>query len=619
MLLQRLVEYTRTSNAALDGDELPPFYGYKPVRWILDIAADGSLARPDGLSNTSDKSDPERRFGVRRAVPAITRTVGISPAIAVDNIEYVLGWEADGAKPDRVAKQHQAFRDLHHDWATRDPDGPAPAIVAFYRDGHNLRLRESEGWGRGDLVAFRVGGEFAHETPSAARYWASVAEGRKGSGQSGLCLVCGSVQPLLKTIPQQVPQRWLPGATQGASLVSINEAVHGYELQKFLTHTPICSECGLKFMSGLTGLLSNQEHSTSFSGQNVRLAWWVLGGSTFNPMGPLDQPNVARIQGLLGGPASGKTDPVDDLSTYCSVTVGGNVARVVVRDWVEMPLPRVKENIKLWFDDHEIVDYWTGEVILVRLLQLARVAGRWQSGRGSAAGTWARFGASGEDRPLDTFQGLLRAALLGRALPPKLLNHVINRIRADGRVDTARVALIRLALRRRPDLLPDERERLTPTLNNDKNDPAYLSGRVFAVLDDLQRTVFQVAKQPLNTTFAERYFGRAITNPQVVLVSGRRTATAWLRRLRGPLKRPSWAVAYEHRLDDLFSRLGENGGIPSGAILSQKAEFILGYHQQRAEMRAERIAAANNKAKSDLPPPLDEAAPVTEATEGDPA
>jgi CRISPR-associated protein Csd1 len=619
MLLRRLVDFADAQAETGENDELPAFYGYKPVRWIVDIAGDGRLAGPPRLTDTANRDDRERRFGVPRVVPAITRTVGISPAVAVDNVEYVFGWVAEGAKPDRVAKQHQAFRDLHHDWAAKDPAGPAAAIVAFYRDGHDRRVTQRAGWGRGDLVAFRVDGVFAHETSSAIGYWAGVAEGRKGSGTSGLCLVCGQRRPLLKTIPQQVPQRWLPGATQGASLVSVNEAVHGYELQKFLAHTPICSDCGLKFMSGLTGLLSDPGHSTALSGQNARLAWWVRGGAKFDPMGILDDPNPARIQGMLGRPVDGDRARIEDLSTYCSVTVGGNVARVVVRDWVEMPLPKLKANINDWCDDHEIVDYWSGEVTAVRLVQLARASGRWQSGRGGSTGTWAKFGASGEDRPPDTFHGLLRAALLKRALPPKLLNHVINRIRIDGRIDTARVALVRLGLRRHPGLPPTDRERLTPTLDDDRTTPAYVSGRIFAVLDDLQRTVFQVARQPLNTSYAERYLGRAITNPRVVLVAGERTATAWLRRLRGPLRRPAWATAYQNRLDELYSRLDpNNGGIPSAAVLTQKAEFILGYHQQRAALRTERIAAARNRAKTDLPP-LDEQPETTAETEGDAA
>src|SRR5262249_8520876 len=151
------------------------------------------------------------------------------------------------AKPERVAQQHDAFRELTERWAdATGPDDPAHAVAAFYRHGHHSRVEQPPGWSRSDLVAFRVAGAFAAGTETAQRFWASVAAGRKGLGTTGLCLVCGRVADLLKTIPQQIPQRWLPGATQGASLISVNESTHGFELQKFLGHTPICIDCGLK-------------------------------------------------------------------------------------------------------------------------------------------------------------------------------------------------------------------------------------------------------------------------------------------------------------------------------------------------------------------------------------
>ncbi|MFV2104801.1 type I-C CRISPR-associated protein Cas8c/Csd1 [Micromonospora sp. LOL_024] len=608
MLLQRLVEYADTSE-----DVIPAFYARKPVRWSLDI--DGNGVPRGGFVSTADKDDPQRRFGTPRLVPAVTRTVGISPALAVDNGEYVFGWLSEGAKPERVAKQHDAFRALIAEWAAAEPDGLGPAIVAFYRDGHAATLQPPADWSRGDLIGLSVDSVYAADTGAARQYWAGVAGDRKGSGRSGLCLVCGQVQPLLKTVPQQIPRRWVPGATQSASLVSMNEAVHGYELQKFLTNTPICADCGLKFMTAMTDLLSNPAHSTALSGQNARLAWWVLGGSTFDPWSTVEQLDPTQIRNLLAGPAGGTEATVDELSRYCSVTVGGNVARVVVRDWVEQPISRVKENIRAWFDDHTMVDAWTGDVATVKVSQLARAAGRFEAGRNGGPGTWTNFGGKGEQRPPDVFHRLLGAALLRRPLPPKMLNHVINRIRIDGRLDAARAALIRLALRRHPNLPEHERERLTPTLNVEHKQPAYVSGRIFAVMDDLQRTVFRVADQKLNTTFAERYFGRAIDNPQVVIVSGRRNVQAWLKRLRGPLHRPNWSEAYERRLDDLFIQLD---AIPTGAVLADKAQFILGYHQQRAEMRTERLAAAANKKKTDLPIEPADVAPST-IDEGDDA
>ncbi|MFG1886008.1 type I-C CRISPR-associated protein Cas8c/Csd1 [Micromonospora sp. NPDC049102] len=611
MLLQRLVEYAESS-----GEVTPPFYGRKPVRFLLYIAADGTPANVE-LVDFADPGTPGQRFGIERWMPNVTRTVGVAPTLAADTVEYVLGWVAEDGKADRVAKQHTAFRELIRDWAAAEPDGPAPAIAAFYAGGHSSKVVTDGTWSRADMVAFVVDGQIATEHESAKRYWAGVAAGRKGLGRAGYCLVCGQVRDLLKTIPQQIPRRWLPGATQSASLVSVNEASHGYELTKLLAHTPICVTCGLTFMSSLTTVLSDERHSTALPGQNARLAWWLVGGSRFDPMAPLDAPDLEDARALLTTPHDGIDPGDDDLSTFCSVTVGGNVARVVIRDWVEMPLPRVKGHIRSWIDDHEIAD-WSGEVTQVRLTQLVRAAGRWQVGRGGAPGSWVKLGARGEDRPPGLQHALLRAALLDSPLPPRLLTHVLNRIRTDGRVDPARAALIRLGLRRRSRRLDDpesrtaEFERLTPTLNLDNNDPAYLSGRAFAVLDDLQQTVFRAANQPLNTTFAERYMGRAITNPRVVLVNGQRTSTAWLRRLRGPLRKPGWARAYANRLDDIFAQIDTSrDSIPSTAVLAQKAQFVLGFHQQRAAMRAERIEAAAKKKNTDLPPASDDQ-PTTE-------
>ncbi|MFI7598290.1 type I-C CRISPR-associated protein Cas8c/Csd1 [Actinoplanes sp. NPDC049681] len=584
MLLQRLVQYADAST-----DSVPAFYARKPVRWLLDLHPDGSVAGQ--LIDTADPTDRTRKFGTARLVPAVTRTGGVSPTLAVDTPEYVFGWEGEASKPDRVAKQHAAFRDLIFAWeqADDDPAGPAHTIAEFYRRHHDADVDQPPGWTRGDLVAFRVGQTVACGTDTATRFWAIVAGARKGSGRVGLCLVCGQPRPLLNTIPQQIPRRWLPGASNNASLVSINEAVHGYGLKKELVHTPVCTDCALKFTSALTDLLSDPQHSVAYPGQNVRLAWWIVGGSDYDPWGTLEQPNDADVARLLTDVHRGAQPTLDDTSTFCSLTVGGNVARVMVRDWVQMPLPQLKQHIAAWLDDHEIADAFTGEVTRIPLRHLARVTGRWDRRRG----VWADFGARGEDRPDGVHRALLAAAVLGRPLPPRLLVHLIHRIRADGRVDTARAALIRLSLRRHPRIPAADREALMPTLNTDNPSPAYLAGRVFAVLEDLQGANARAYGQDINTTFADRYFSRAVTSPLTALVAGRRDARAWLKRLRRA--KPAAASAYEQRLDALFDQLADAGGIPASTVAVHQAAFILGYHQERAASTARRRAAKKAK------------------------
>jgi CRISPR-associated protein Csd1 len=599
MLLTRLVEYAAAQAAESGATAVPPYYKPQRVRWVLELNAGGSLAS-DILTPLAVPDDPERKNGTEFMVPSITKTSGIAPRIAVDTPEYLFGWVPDGGKPERVHGAHIAFCELTAEWAAADPGGPAVALHRFLSGGHIGSLTKPESWSRGDLVAVRIHGEttgFLHDADSAHRFWGAVASARKGSGTQGLCLVCGKPGELLKTIPQQLPARLVPKATQSVSLVSVNKATHGFGLDEQLVHTPICAECGLAAMGALESLLADQWKST-LAGQDTRLAWWVTGVADFD-LDPLDdpRPQPEQVAHMLGEAARGRPAGALDeaeLATFCAVAIGGNVSRVVVRDWIELPLKRIQDNLAGWFADHQMIDVWDAQPRYVGLGQLARVSGRWLEDRKS----YAKPGSSGEDRPEGIYQALLRAALLARPLPPKLLAHLVHRIRADGRVDTERAALIRLALVRRPGIATPEA--YMPTLNAANHHPAYLAGRIFSVLEDIQLSAARAGGDAApNVTFADRYFARAVTSPAVALVAGRRDARAWLKRLRRD--RPKWAAAAERRLDELFDQIAAAGGIPHGVVLADQGAFILGYHQQRAAFRAERAAANNTE-----PTPHDE-------------
>jgi CRISPR-associated protein Csd1 len=594
MLLTRLVEYAANATAGVP----PPYYKTQKIRWILELSADGSL-RSNELTPLAQPDDPARRNGVEHVVPSITKTSGIAPRIAVDTPEYLFGWASENGKPDRIRRAHEAFRELTAAWVAADPGSPAQALHEFLSEGHLQHLAQPGGWSRGDQVIVRVHGDpsvFLHETESAKRFWTSVAASRKESGTTGLCLVCGTVGELLRTVPQQLPARLVPQATQSASLVSVNKATHGFGLQEQLVHTPICARCGLAAMNALESLLNDQWKS-ALAGQDTRLAWWVTGGADFD-LDPLDdpRPRPEQVAEMVGGPAHARRPSLAPgvLAMFCAMAIGGNVSRVVVREWIEIPLHRIRANLGLWFADHEMIDAWEGEARYVGLGQMARVSGRWLSDRKS----YAQLGSSGEDRPAGVYQALLRAALLGTPLPPKLLAHLIHRIRADGRLGAERAALIRLALVRRPGI-PNP-EAYMPVLNPANHQPAYVAGRIFAVLEDIQLSAARAAGDDApNVTFTDRYFARAVTSPAVALVAGRRDARAWLKKLRRD--RPTWAMAAERRLDDLFDQIASDGGIPHGAVLADQAAFILGYHQQRAALRSSRSSGRTEPITEGVP------------------
>ncbi|HEY9471245.1 MAG TPA: type I-C CRISPR-associated protein Cas8c/Csd1 [Propionibacteriaceae bacterium] len=582
MLLTRLADYARVSKR-----DAPPYYKDKLVRYVLELNRDGTLASPR-LTSLANPAQPRMKNGVVHTVPSIVKTSGIAPTLAVDTCEYMFGWvDETTKKPQRVEQMHQRFRALVDQWVEMDPAGPGRALKQFYADGHVARLSPEPGWSRADVVAVRVAGRFLHATESAQRFWKSVAEGRKTSGRTGLCLVCGEPGALLQSIPQQVPMRLVPGATQSASLISVNKATHGFDLREQLVHTPICDTCGLLVMNALERLLDQQWTSTVV-GQGTRLAWWTTGSANFD-LGLLDEPPTPHeVAHVLSSAARGSAlgeDEARDWETFCALAVSGNVSRVVVREWIENPLPDIMHNLRKWFSDHEMIDGWSGETRQVGLGRMVYVAGRWARGKGGSSGSYAKLGASGADRPEGLYWGLMRSALLGAELPPKLLAHLVRRVRLDGRVDAERAALMRLALRRR--LSETERGLYMPVLNPENNEPAYLAGRIFAVLEDIQLSAARAnGDDPPNTTFADKYWGRAATSPAVALLAGSRNARAWLKRMRP--KKPAWAEAARQRLEDLSARLAQAGGPPHGSNLAEKSAFVLGYYQQCAELRSAR-------------------------------
>jgi CRISPR-associated protein Csd1 len=605
MLLQRLVEYAAEKGGG------PPFHRELEFSWQLDLDASGKPS-PMRLTQLVEPVERGRPRGVRHLAPAAVRTVGVAPQLAADDVQYVLGWGDAESRPERVAQCHAAFVELTKRWAASDSgldDPVAQAVWAFYRDGHLLQLQPGDGVTAKQRVMIAVDGLPAVRAPSVVPFWTAEVARRKGGTAAGVCLVCGRFGPLLDTVPGKVPSSLVPLATNDAALVSINESVFGYGLTTQLGSTPLCMACGDAITTGLRGVLESR-HSLSYGGQDSRIAWWVTGSCAGGDvMDLIYAPDPQRVNELFGAVQAGKQAAEIDPARFCSLAVGGNVARVVVRDWVEMPLFEFKENAAAWFADTEMVPRWRDGRRWHGLALLALCTGRWQR----RERTYARFAAKGANRPDGVQRDLLRAAVRGRPLPPSLLAHLVHRVCTDGHLDDPRAALLRLALTRlnKPDDIRGDTPGLAadppplagenkpmPSLDPSNTNPAYIAGRAFAVMASLQEVAHRVdsdrrpkateaddrqadkAKQQINATYTDRYFAGAVTNPCAAIVSGRKDAAAWLRKLRR--RNPGQAVNYDKRLTEIFDLLDAEPGIPGRTTLREQALFLIGYHHQRA-------------------------------------
>lgn len=620
MLLQRLVD-------RVNGDQVgePEFFRARAVRWQLALTADGGLASAE-LTDLADPSDKARKNGTIHQVPHTTRTVGVAPCLGADDIQYVLGWCDERSKPNRVQQCYASFARLAGAWAAAWPDDPAAAAVArFYANGDATKMARPERWTSKQLVLISVEGQPVTELPSLRRFWAAEVERRKASGpggstRQGLCLVCGREGTLLNTLPQLVPRRLVPLAGNDASLVSGNKRIHTYDFSEGLSTVPICVACGTRAVGSLQEVLAAPSSHLSYG--DSRLGWWMLGAPAFDLTSTLAVDDPESVRSLVervrrsGTWSDDPARPSLDAGRFCAVTVRGSAARVMIRDWIDMPLAALEANVAAWFADHAMDSGSPARGPYYPLWLLILSAGRWIPDRDGPSGRYADLSARNSGRPPDTGRQLLRAALLRAALPSSTLAHLVTRIRADGHVDALRAALLRLILTRSPN---HQMEVPMAGLDRDNRDPAYLAGRIFAVLEQIQqrssasdqgrkndadqgrKNNADAAVRQVNTSFTDRYFGGAVANPRIALIQGQQLAQAWLKKLNRT--QPGPASALRRQLTDLFDCFEATAGLPGQADLARQAAFVLGYHQQRADSRRRAMTATSTAAGELQPAP----------------
>ncbi|MGW2655649.1 type I-C CRISPR-associated protein Cas8c/Csd1 [Streptomyces sp. NPDC001478] len=581
MLLQRLTEY-----ADRLGDVLPAeYYRTKQIHWVLDIGKDGSATLRD-LRVSAKNRDQARTM----PVPYVQRSgTKVPPYMLVDTAEFVLGVPKADKKSqptdkarEEAGRRHAAYRDLALLWAQGRTDDPgAMALCSYFANGGPTVLHIPDEVEAKDTIAVMAATRWLHEEPTARSVWASVVRKRKGGANEshGLCLVCGTTAPLLATIPEPVKKGAVPttGGSNEGQLVSINKPAQGRDGKIQLLNTPICHQCGGRAMAVLNHLLASDKHKWPFRDDGV-MVWWTRQSDDESAMALLfgnapDPADIAHlINSLDNSPTPYTAQRVDD-DEFHALTLGLNNARLVVRDWIDIPLTDLKATVAAWYKDHGVYDGWNGTTRYVPLWLMALCCGRAQDGR---------YAKDSAPRGLEA--ELVHSALRRTPPPARTLPLLLQRIHADQQLDTARIALLRLILNRSS----NPKDHVMMTLDADCRDASYLCGRLFAVLEDIQSN----ALPDLNTTLRDKYFRTAATAPGATLTSLRVNANAHLKRLRRDKK--GAAASLERSLSELFALFTDD--MPRHLTPTQQGRFVMGYEHERAA-KWDRIRRAKEKSE----------------------
>jgi CRISPR-associated protein Csd1 len=557
MLLQRLKEY------ADQRMHMPPvLYNERPVRYIVELDAEGQLLNPRP-TDTADTSSPKTKRGQSHPVPDIQRAVGIKPLLLADKADYTLGIGNDDAKPERIAACHNAYLELLTRCAQQTEATEVEAVLHFLQETPAERLELPSDFDRGALITFRVEDTFVVDLPVVRAFWAAQHTPNEEVATMMQCIVCGEQRPVLARLQGKI--KGVPGGQMsGTSIISANAlAFESYGLEASLI-APTCADCGERFTKAVNHLLADQSSRIMLGG--AAFIFWTREDVGFDLLALLDKPVTDSVRLLFDSARSGKQSAHVDQTAFYATALSGSGARVVVRDWIDMTVGAVQTNLRRWFAWQRIVGAFGEELRPLSLFQLSMATVR-----------------DSKDLSPTTPRALLSTALTGTPPPMSLLYQAVRRNRAEQKVTPQRAALIKLVFASRQFM---QQEDAMAQLDPVNTSPAYLCGRLLAVLEDIQRAAIPGAK----ATIVDRFFGTASSAPASVFGRLMRGAQPHLSKLERD--NPNAYRALQRRMETVAAQIS---GFPRTLTLEEQGMFSLGYYHQRAQQRAETIAASERK------------------------
>jgi CRISPR-associated protein Csd1 len=361
----------------------------------------------------------------------------------------------------------------------------------------------------------------------------------------------------------------------------------GFEMGE---NAPVSEDAAAGYALGLNELLAGDD--THFNVGGITFCFWAEKNSAaVGAMGRmLNTAKPAVVADFMKSPFAGVERSVAKKDAFLSVALTANAGRVVVREWLRVPLDEAIENFRRWFAHLEITplgdgkdDADTGPYSLSRLAAaMVRVS-------------------KDLDRMSDAVALLYRAAWEGTAPPLRLLEPILSEFRSALVTDSSndpkypmnqsRFALLKLILTRhakKGGFMP------APYLC-ETDDAAYNLGRLLCILAALQDAAHDYKLE--GPGIVERYYGTASAAPANVFGVLWKLHVHHLRKLE---QGDGGGAAYRIRnqIADVvagFPPAGPNQPpqFPSTLTLEEQGRFALGFYQQMAaDRRAKREAIA---------------------------
>jgi len=556
--------------------------GFSPQQIAFRI-----ILHPDGrlfeFQDARVQSDKGKRVPVKMRAPGEAKPpgAGINPCFLWDNQTYLLGRQPEDKPAGFAQKRFEAFRDRHLALEKEIASPRFAAVCRFLEQWTPERLSEAE-YGILEEVGpgfgvFQVVGEAdpVHEDPAVLEWW-KKSQAKNDTSVEGQCLITGEISAITKLHPKI---KGIAGAqAAGASIVSFNDTAYESYGKTQGFNSPVGEEAAFRYGAALNNLLNGPQASRHRIriGDTACVFWTdkphmvedifaaIATGGDRAVEEAQDAGVRKKMEVFLKAVQQGRAAYSDlgsnpDETRFFLLGLAPNAARLSVRFFYQSTLGELLDHLHKHQRDLEIVREFEQPV-----------GKRWADPLSPAYWELLRETTRQGDDPSPLLGGaLMRAILEGSPYPEALLTGIIRRVQIERSINYLRAAAIKAVLTR------NHRLDIPVMLDPNNTNPAYLHGRLFAVLQKIQEEGgFEQTGRVPEKTIRDTYLASACATPASVFPRLLLLSTHHLRHLH-----PGRKVQFEQLVAEINWPL--TGNARRIHTLEEQGLFLLGYYHQR--------------------------------------
>lgn len=566
------------------GEVLPDGYSIVPVKYKVSLTEQGEIDEIVSCQEEVQVSGKKPKLVPKDMVmPKRTEKPGIDANIIEHRPLYIFGlnFSNDGfTTEDNTNKAKKS----HQDFVTKNLafiEGiDSPVVNAYRKFIENWRPEEEiENRYLLDLgknysnsgFAFFLSGEpdkMLHEDSQLREQWEKYYE-EKGDGEEeqyvAQCAVTGENAPIAR-IHGKIKGVY-GGLATGSVLIGFNNSSENSYGNEQSYNSNISKEVMRKYTEALNYLLKGRDHKITID--DITVIFWAMSK---------DSGYEDNVMAMLMGQPEGQ-DGIKTEEMIKDLLSRGSQLGITERE-VEDKFNDIDENVDFYIAGLKPNSSRLSVKFILRkrygdiLMNIARFQGEIQVKEQLKVvplywikGEMVSPKSSNEKVNPDLMTKLFEAVMYNNRFPVALLETLIRRVKTDKYINDTRAGLIKAYLNR------NEKEEIKLALDYENRNQAYLCGRLFAVLEWLQKR----ALGDLNTTIKDKYFASAAAKPATVFPKLLTLAQAHIKKLDGERNK----VYYNKLIGQIINEI--NDEFPITLSLVDQGKFIIGYYQQNQD------------------------------------